>query len=249
MSTATPTATILRTEARLFTRELGSLFWIVLFPTVLLCVLALIPSFREPADDLGGQRVIDLYTSVSVLLAGIMAAVMAMPAVLTGYRERGILRRLRTTPASPAAVLGAQVGVHAAAVAASAVLVLAVAWLVFDVPLPGQPAWYVLVLVLATAASFAIGALVTAVSPTTRVGQTVGTIAFFPMMFTAGVYLPVPTMGGALHTVVTATPLGAAAEMLNDALTGSSPDLVDLLVTGGWTVVLALVAVRLFRWE
>lgn len=249
MSTATPTATILRTEARLFTREPGSLFWIVAFPTVLLCVLALIPSFREPSDDLGGQRVLDLYTSVSVLLAGIMAAVMAMPAVLTGYRERGILRRLRTTPASPAAVLGAQVGVHAAAVGASAVVVLGVAWLAFDVPLPGQPAWYVVVLVLATAASFAVGAVVTAVSPTTRVGQTVGTIVFFPMMFTAGVYLPVQAMDGVLHTVVTATPLGAAAEMLNDALTGRTPDLVDLLVTGGWTVALGLLAVRLFRWE
>ena len=62
------TTAVLRTEARLFGRELGFLFWIVLFPTVLLVILGLVPSFREPADDLGGARVIDVYTPVSVLL-------------------------------------------------------------------------------------------------------------------------------------------------------------------------------------
>ena len=35
MSTASPTAAVIRTESRLFTRELGSVFWIVLFPTIL----------------------------------------------------------------------------------------------------------------------------------------------------------------------------------------------------------------------
>lgn len=74
-------------------------------------------------------------------------------------------------------------------------------------------------------------------------------IVFFPLMFTAGVYSPVPAMRGWLHDVVTATPLGAGAEALNDALLGRSPDLADLAVMGGWTAVLALVAVRAFRWE
>jgi hypothetical protein len=30
---------------------------------------------------------------------------------------------------------------------------------------------------------------------------------------------------------------------------GRTPDLVDLAVMAGWTVVLSLVAVRSFRWE
>ena len=86
---------VLRTEATLFARELGSLFWILLFPTLLLAVLGLVPDFGEPDAALGGQRVIDLYASVVVLLAMIMAALMAMPPVVAGYRESGVLRRLR----------------------------------------------------------------------------------------------------------------------------------------------------------
>ncbi len=38
---------VLRTEARLFTREPGALFWILVFPTLLLVILGMIPGFRN----------------------------------------------------------------------------------------------------------------------------------------------------------------------------------------------------------
>ena len=248
-SRPSPTATVVRTEARLFGRELGSLCWILLFPTILLLIIGLVPGYRTPEDDLGGQRVVDLYATVCAVLAMIMAAIMAMPPVVAGYRESGVLRRLRTTPMHPASLLGAQVGLHAAAVLASIVLALGAARLVYDVPLPGALGWYAVSVVLASAAAFSIGAVVTSVSSTTRVVQTVGTIVFFPLMFTSGVWLPVQGMSGWLRDLVVATPMGAASEALNDTLQGLRPDLVDLAVMGGWTVVLSLVAVRLFRWE
>jgi ABC-2 type transport system permease protein len=249
MSTLSPTAAVVRTEARLFGRELGALFWILAFPTVLLVVVGFIPDFTKPDDALGGLRVIDLYTSVVVVLAMIMAAITAMPPVIAGYRESGILRRMRTTPVRPAAILGAQVGLHAAAVLVSIAVALGTARLAYDVPLPGAVGWYALTVVLATASAFSIGALITAVSASARVVQTVGTIVFFPLMFTAGVWITVQQMTGWLHAVVTATPLGAAADALNVALHGRRPELMDLAVMGGWTVVLSLVATWLFRWE
>ncbi len=248
-TSTSPTAAVVRTEARLFGRELGALFWILLFPSILLLILGLIPDFRTPEDDLGGQRVVDLYAAVCAILAMLMAAIMAMPAVIAGYRESGVLRRLRTTPMHPASLLGTQVGLHAVAVLVSVVLALGLARVVHDVPLPGNVGWYAVSVVLATLAAFSIGAVVTAVSSSTRVVQTVGTVVLFPMMFTAGVWLPVQGMTGWLHDIVVATPLGAAAEALNDSLVGRAPDLVDLLVMVGWTVVLSLVAVRSFRWE
>ncbi|TYP89029.1 ABC transporter permease [Blastococcus xanthinilyticus] len=242
-------AAVLRAEARLFGRELGSLFWILLFPTILLLILGAIPDFREADPSLGGQRVVDLYASIAVLLAMIMAAILAMPAVIAGYREHGVLRRLRTTPVHPGALLAAQVGLHAAAVLVSVVLALGVARLAYGVLLPRSLAFYALCTVLATAATFAIGAVITASARSARAVQTVGTIVFFPTMFTAGVWLPVQSMGGWLHDVVVRTPLGAAAEALNDALVGRTPDGADLAVMMGWTAVLALVSVRAFRWE
>ena len=243
------TTTVLRTEARLAGREVGSLFWICIFPTVLLVILGSIPSFREPSADLGGQRTIDLYASIAVILAIIMGAIFAMPSVIATYRERGVLRRLRTTPVHPGSILMAQVAVHGAALIVSAVLVLAVGRLAFDVALTESLPWFVVVALLTAAATFAIGAAITAVSPTTRVAQTLSTAIAFPAMFTAGLWFPVQAMSGCLHTIVTATPLGAAAEALNDAHVGQAPALADVAVVLGWTAVLALVAIRFFRWE
>jgi ABC-2 type transport system permease protein len=251
MSTMTSpgTSAVLRTEARLFGRELGSLFWILVFPTALLCVLGAIPAFRDPDPELGGLSVVDLYVPVSVLLAMIMAAIMAMPPVIFAYRETGVLRRLRTTPVRPSALLFAQVALHAAAVVASAVLVIAVGRLVFGTPLPGSWLGYLLASLLALSASFSTGAVVTALAPNGRVGTAIATIVFFPSMFTAGVWVPVQALGGWLRDAVGLTPLGAASEALNDAMLGDFPDPRHLLVVAAWTLVLSAVSVRTFRWE
>jgi ABC-2 type transport system permease protein len=240
---------VLRTEARLFGRELTSLFWILVFPTALLCVLGAIPSFREPEPDLAGLRFVDLYLPVTILLSMIVAAVMSMPPVVFAYRESGVLRRLSTTPVGPGALLGAQVLLHAAAVVVSSLLALAVGRLVFDVPLPGSPLGYGLAYVLALAAAFSIGAVVTSVSPNARTGNVVGMLVFFPAMFTAGVYLPVQAMPDALRDALGYTPLTAAAEAMIEALAGGFPDGWHLLVVAVWAVVLSLLAVRTFRWE
>ncbi|NGN95348.1 ABC transporter permease [Nocardioides sp. KC13] len=243
-----PTVAVIRTESRLFARERLSLFWIVLFPSLLLVVLGLVPSFREHNPDFGDRRLIDLYVPVTVLLSMIMASIMTMPATLTGYRESGVLRRLGTTPAKPASILLGQVLVHAVAVAASSLVVIVLGRVVFGTPLPESLLGYGVAYLLALAVSLGIGTAITAVSPTAKAGQVVGMVVFFPCMFTAGVYFPVEVFGGTVRDVISFTPYGAASNALNDAAAGSFPALADLAVMGGWTVVLHLIAVRAFRW-
>lgn len=244
-----PTIAILRAETRLFGRELGSLFYILLFPVVLLSILGAIPSFREDSPDLGGMSVVDLYVPVTVLLSMIMAALMAMPSIVMAYREAGVLRRLRTAPVRPASILVVQVLLHAVTVAGSSILLLTVGRLVFGTPLPESWPGYIGAYLLALVASFSLGATITAISPNARVAAVIGSLAFFGSMFTAGVYLPVQAMGGLLRRIVEFTPLGAASEAMNTAMQGALPDLRDLLVVAVWAVLLGLFSVRLFRWE
>lgn len=243
------TTMVVRTEARLFLREPGSLFWILVFPTALVGILGAIPSFREPDPALDGQRVLDLYAPISVLLAVTMAALSSMPPVIAGYREAGILRRLSTTPVHPASLLLAQAAVHAAAVVASLFLVLGFGRAVFDIRLPGSVAWYAGCVALACAALFAVGTVVAAVGRTARVVQTISTATLFPMMFTSGLWLPVQAMPAVLRDIVVATPLGAAAEALHAAQDGLAPDPLHLAVLTGWATVLGLLAARCFRWD
>lgn len=213
-------AAVFKAEFRIFRREPGSLFWIMAFPTVLLGVLGSIPSFREPADSLGGLRMVDAYVPVTVLLSLIMAGLQAMPPLLTGYRERGILRRMSATPVRPSAVLGAQMGIHGAAALVSSLLSLTVGRLAFDVALPRQAFGYAIALLLAIACGLALGALVSAISRTTKAATAIGTAVFFPMMFSAGVWLPVQAMPDALAGIVEITPFGAASQALGEAAAG-----------------------------
>ncbi|MFF5788771.1 ABC transporter permease [Streptomyces sp. NPDC012693] len=245
----TATTMVLRTEARLFLREPGSLFWVMVSPTVLLVILGLIPSFREASEDLGGRRVIDLYVPVSVLFALIMAGLQAMPPVLAGYRERGILRRMSTTPVRPGTLLTAQVALHAVAALVSSLLVITVGRLAFGVALPGNLPGYALALLLAVAAGLALGAAVCAVSRSQKIATAVGSAVFFPTMFTAGVWVPVQAMPDTLQRIVQLTPFGAASQALDAAASGGWPGWAALGTTVLWTAVLTAASVRWFRWE
>ena len=98
-------STVLRTEAALFGRELGSLFWIVLFPTMLLLIIGLVPDFTEPDEALGGQRFVDVYASVVVHPGDDHGLDHGDAGGDRGLPRGGVLRRLRTTPMHPAALL------------------------------------------------------------------------------------------------------------------------------------------------
>ncbi|MFI7294357.1 ABC transporter permease [Streptomyces sp. NPDC050121] len=244
MSTA-----VLRTEVRLFRREPGAIFWILLFPTLLLVILGSIPSFRDHQSDLGGLRTIDVYVPVAVLLGMIVGGLQAMPQTLTGYRERGILRRMATTPVRPSALLSAQMVVYGGAALVSALLALAVGRLGFGVRLPQQPLGYVLALLLAVLAALALGSVVAALSRTTKIAGAIGSAVFFPSMFCAGVWAPVQSMPHLLARIVGYTPFGAAAQALNQAAAGHWPGWSHLGVLAVWILLLTGAASRWFRWE
>jgi ABC-2 type transport system permease protein len=240
---------VLRTELRLFRREPGALFWILLFPTLLLVILGSIPGFRHHEADLGGLRTVDVYVPVTVLLGMIVGALQSMPQNLTGYRERGILRRMSATPVRPTALLSAQMVVYGTAALASALCALIVGRLAFDVRLPKQPYGYLLALFLAILAALALGAVVSALSRTTKIAGAIGSAVFFPMMFCAGVWIPVNSMPDVMARIVGYTPFGAAAEALNRAAAGNWPGWTHLGVLVMWTLLLTGAASRWFRWE
>ena len=258
MSTAVQTAparstspyfAVLRAEARLFRREPGSLFWVLAFPPLLLVILGSIPSFKKVDAGLGGVRLIDLYVPILVLIALVMIGLQTMPPVITGYRERGILRRMSATPVRPSALLSAQFGLNGAAALASVLICLTVGRLAFGVALPRQAFGYALALLLTAAASLSLGALVSALARTAKMAQALGTGIFFPSMFCAGLWLPVKAMPDAMAHIVVLTPFGAAASALDQAFAGDWPSWSHLGVLAAWAIVLSAAAGRWFRWE
>ena len=249
MSTGILDTAVLRTEIRLFRREPGAVFWILLFPPLLLVILGSIPSFREPDPSFGGIRPVDAYVPVTVLLGLILGGLQGMPGTLTGYRERGILRRMSLTPVRPSELLIAQMGLNGAAGVLSALVCLTIGWLAFDVQLPKQAFGYALAFLLTVTTALALGALISALAPTARLATGIGTLVFFPSLFSAGLWAPVQSMPHTLREIVVLLPFGAASQALEQAAAGHWPDWSHLGVLIAWAAVLSAAAVRWFRWE
>jgi ABC-2 type transport system permease protein len=238
-----------RNELRLFLREPLVVFFTLLFPTILVIILGSIPAFRDPSPDLGGETVISLYVGIALALSLAMLGLQFVPAVLASYREKGILRRVATTPVRPIALLAAQMAASLLIAVVSGLLVIATGRVAFDVALPGQVAGFVLAYVLSAAGVFAIGLLVAALVPTGKAANSIGSLLFFPSMFFAGLWTPREVFPKVLQRIGDFTPLGAGERALHEAATGHWPHLLPLAVLLAYVVVFGAAAVRLFRWE
>ena len=242
-------AKLTRNELRLYLREPLFAFFALLFPTILVVILGSIPAFRVHDPALGGATVISIYVGITLALSLAMLGLQMVPATLAFYRERGILRRIATTPVRPTALLAAQLAAALLSAVASGTLVMAVGLTAFGVKLPGQLAGFVLAYLLSAAGVFAVGLLIAALAPTGKAGNAIGTLLFFPSMFFAGLWTPREVMPTVIQRIGDFTPLGAGERALHDATIGHWPNLLSIAVLFGYVVVFGAAAARLFRWE
>src|SRR5579859_6105212 len=141
-----------RTELKLLTRERVRAALPIAIPLILIIILGNIRTLRQPQAIYGGESFIDLYTTTMVVFGLALLALTNMPMMLADYRERGVLKRLQTTPIGPARVLAAQLMADLTVAVVMVVAILAVARIGFAVPLPRQPGGFVLAAALAAGA-------------------------------------------------------------------------------------------------
>jgi ABC-2 type transport system permease protein len=202
---------------------------------------------QEPDPAFGNLRFIDIFVPSLVVITVGTLGIQTLPIRLATYREKGILRRYSTTPAHPLRLLAAQLAIYLVTAVIALALLVVVANLAFGVPLPGHPIGYIAAFLLGMSSLFAIGLLVAAVAPSSRVATAVAIPMFFVVMFLGGVYLPRVFLPELLVRIGDFTPPGVQG--LQDAWMGTAPQLAPLVGMALVTVVLGALAVRAFRWE
>jgi ABC-2 type transport system permease protein len=238
---------IIKMESLLFLRERGMVLFSVLLPTLLLLVLGAIPALRTPDPIFGGARFIDSYLSSLVVITLALLGLNRLPTTMATYREKGILRRLSTTPMNPARLLAAQLIISLAAAVLSIFLLVVVGNLVFDIDLPHNPGALIVAVLLGASSLFALGLVVAALAPTARAAGGWATVLFIVVMFFGGVYLPRHLLPGVLNRIGDYLPPGVRA--LQDAWLGSVPQLSHLAIMALIALLAGTVAARSFRWE
>lgn len=234
---AAATAKLTVVESKLLLREPGSLFT-VLIPMFILIVFG---SSIGPGDT--------TLLPMSIAIAIGLVALYLMPTALAGYREKGILRRMSTTPVAPMSLLVVQLVLQFVLALASCTALLAVAVLGLGAAAPADPLGFVLAFVLGTAAMFAIGLLIAALAPSGRAANGIGVLLYFPMAYLAGLIQPASQMPDILVTIGEFTPLGAFRQTMSEVWVGGAADPVLLGVMAAYAVVVSLAAARFFRWE
>jgi ABC-2 type transport system permease protein len=156
---------------------------------------------------------------------------------------------MSTTPVRPAWLLAAQLAVNLALALIALIVLFAVAVAAFGLAAPKAPGALVLSLALCACALFALGLFIAAVAPTSSSLMVFEAASFFPLIFFAGLWIPIQEMHTALQDISNYTALGAAVQAAQDAMEGTFPPARSLLVMAGWCAVFGLAAWRSFRWE
>jgi ABC-2 type transport system permease protein len=235
------------TEAKLIGREPITWLAAIALPTVILLIFGSIFGPTEPDPALGGLRFIEVFVPSLVVITVGTLGIQTLPIRLATYREKGVLRRLSTTPVPPLRLLIAQLAIYMVTAIVALVLLVITANVAFGVPLPREPLYYIAAFLLGMGSLFAIGLLVAALAPSSRVATAVAIPMFFVVMFLGGVYLPRVYLPDLLVKIGDFTPPGVQG--LQDAWLGTVPQVAPLLGMGLVTVVVGVLAVRLFRWE
>ena len=209
-------------EARLAWRQPGLIVGIGI-SVGLLVIFGEVPVFQQSSARLGGLSGFDVYIPILMAFAIAIIASTYLPGPLVSYREQGILRRLSTTPVSASWLLAAQLVVQACLMLISVFILLAASIVFFGANVPKSTAGLILAVILSIAALFAIGLAIAAVAWTQGAARGIMAAVLYPLLFFSGLYYPVQLLPGVLQDISHFTPLGAAVQAMQAAMTVGFP--------------------------
>src|SRR5580765_5660244 len=174
-------------EIRIFAREPLGLVAAIGVPLAMFLVLGRTVNTSGDRSAATAQFMAqDLPLFVSIFIS--INAALSLIAVISIYREGGILKRLRATPLRPAVILGAHVLVKLVFTGISLVLTVLAGRRFYPVPLHAHVAGFALAVVVSTVAILCMGFIVASMVGTARFAQLIGSSIFYPMLAVSGMF-------------------------------------------------------------
>jgi ABC-2 type transport system permease protein len=237
-------------EIKIFAREPLGFVGTVMAPVLMFLVLGRSIGPSATHSPRGMQLLTqDLPIFVSVFIS--VNAALSLVAVISIYREGGILKRLRATPLRPLVILSAHVLVKLLYTGISLALMVLAGKRFYPVALEVHFAGFALAVLASTLAILSLGFVIASIVPTARFAQPIGSLILYPMLGLSGLFAPVSALPGAWATVGRALPLTHAVALMRGAWMGAGwLEMLPHVGVLALTIALSLaVSSRVFRWE
>ncbi len=236
-------------EIKVFVREPMGVFGTLGVPVIIFLLLGKV--FAEGGDAPGGElsRLNGPVVFAAIFIA--LSTVSSLVAIISIYREGGILKRLRATPLRPVTILGAHVAVKLIfTLIGLGLLVLAGKSYypgVFEVNLLS----FTIALLISTLSIISIGFVIASIVPTARFARPAAGAVLFPMLGISGLFMPVEALPAPWATVAGILPVTHAVSLLSGIWNGGawSHHLTDLAALVTNFLVCSAVSTKVFRCE
>jgi ABC-2 type transport system permease protein len=236
-----------RAEQKLFWRSSELAFFTFLLPIIFLFLLG----YAYGDEEIDGVRGYN-FLLAGMLGYGVAATSSGLAIILVLRREAGTLKRLRATPLPPATYVAAALGSIIFVFVIEAVILVVLARVFFDVPVPDRIVSLALAVLFGASAFAAMGvALTTAIRSADGASAVINAV-FLPLTFISGSFFSPDSFPSVLQAVAEALPLKHFIVLVRDIVVEgkeiwSFP--TELVVVAAWGVTCAIVAARRFRWE
>jgi ABC-2 type transport system permease protein len=236
-------------ETKIFTREPMGFVGALLMPLLLFVILGRAFGVQKPM----APPQVDIPFNAAIFAAVLIAisAVQSLVAIISIYREGGILKRLRATPLSPVTIMAAQVAVKLGFTVISLVLLMLAGRRLFPGVMQVNVVSFTGAVLLGTFSILSLGFVIASLVPTARFAQPISAAVLYPMIALSGLFFPVDRLPRALRTVAAALPTTHAVALLQGVWDGSgwSAHLVNVAALLLLFVVYTGISSRVFRWE
>ena len=182
---------------------------------------------------------------VAVLIA--INTVLSLVAIISIYREGGILKRLRATPLRPWTILTAHVLVKLCLTAITLALLLLAGKRYYPIDTDAPMLSFAAAALITTMSILSMGFVIASIVPTARFAQPIGAIVFYPMLAVSGLFIPMQIMPAWLQYL----PLANAVSLLQGIWKGEAWSLhvSEIVALAVLFALCTALSARVFRWE
>ncbi|MET1033434.1 MAG: ABC transporter permease [Candidatus Saccharimonadales bacterium] len=184
----------------------------------------------------------------SILSLGIFGLANGFPA----DKKNGVLRRLRATPLTSSQLVLSTLMNYAVVGLASLVIMFIVGLTLFDFNMRGNYLDLAIFALLGIVVMFGFGLAIGGWAKNENQSAPLSNLVAFPLMFLSGIFFPRFLMPEWLQSITNYLPLAPIVDGLRYIMTEGQTlfDLgPELLIMGGWIIVIYALAFKIFRWE